>query len=343
MSPRAASAAIVLLLCAIPAHSDIVERTPEWDRPGRVTEKTVFFGEGERDTAEERGEPSPRDKSYAWFWLEKGNNYLLAGLREKAAAAFAKAYAAGGTARIPAGFKRVEILESLGRIEEAIELLERMRQEDLVSNNDHAQAQVLRARLEDQRRKMAVKPAVPYDGRAWVLQTQVERLRYVMDAMQELRAHGVPLAMSMHQYAFHLDEYFLAHPAEPAADGADVLSRIVYENDPAARIPIDRWRIDPASTLVEETVKTDHPQFTGAQWMTLTQEQKIRYVQEAMEVLRQQNVPMARTPTAYVFAVDEMFTEDPELPAGDSVVTMASLLVRTEPEAREVLEALRLK
>ena len=82
---------------------------------------------------------------------------------------------------------------------------------------------------------------------------------------------------------------------------------------------------------------------TGAEWVTLVQDDKLTYVAGAMNTLRSQRVPMKRSLHAYTGELDRMFTRKPELPAWDSVVALASFLYKTEPEARQVLEALRLK
>ena len=69
---------------------------------------------------------------------------------------------------------------------------------------------------------------------------------------------------------------------------------------------------------------------------------KLEYVAGAMTGLQNQHVPMKRSLYAYVDALDKLFTEAPELPASDSVAALASLLYRSEPQAKEVLDALRL-
>ena len=331
------------ILAGAPAFAQ--EAPPAWNAPKPVDENTVFFGEPPREEID-ASRIKPGDKGYAWYWLDKGNSFLLAQKAENAASAFAKAYSDGGTTRVLSGFKLVETYESLGRLEAAVAVLEEMRKKYLVSNEEFGRAQLIRQRLEDQiRQNAAVPPPPAFDGRQWLLQTQTERMKYVVDAAGTLRGHGVPLKDWPQRYVFLLDEYFIVHPEESAENGAEVLARLVYETDRETRIPIDRWRINPDATqIAEQAPEGDgRNRFTGAEWTVLTHEYKMQYVSGAMEMLKNQQVPMQKTAYAYEYEVDQLFTDKPELDATDSVVTLASVLYDTEPEAHEVLEALRLK
>ncbi len=326
-----------------------------WDPPKKVDEHTIFFGENQRPTlssasSNERPEPSPGDKSYPWVLLEKGNNFLLAGHFEKAAAAFAKSYEISGPTRVLSGFKLIEADEKLGRWDEAIAVLEEMKNKYLASTKEFGEATRLRSELEDNKRKNKPesKPAKRV-GREWLFKLSPERMKYVLQGMEVLRAHGVPLKEPAQKYAFRLDEYFIAHPEASADDPAKALATVIYEKDMESRIPIDRWRLSigsvlpttPESQLPTSNLQLRNP-FTGAEWIRLTQNEKMDYVLNAMAVLKNQNVPMKKSAYAYVFSVDRFFTDKPELPASDSVLTLASILYNTEPEAHEVLEAIRL-
>lgn len=346
---RAFLAAFFLFqLLASPSFAQNRSTIP-WDPPKKVDQNTVFFGEKKpTDTIADVGdlEPKPGDKSYAWRLLEQGNNFLLAGHLEKAAAAFSRCYEIGGPTRVLSGFKLIETDEKLGRLEEAIAVLEDMKQKYLVSTKEFGQAVRVRAELEDAKRKTAVekKPA-QLKGREWLFMLQPQRMKYVLDGMEMLRTHGVPLKEPAQQYVFLLDEYFIAFPEAPADDPAPALAVVVYERDPEARLPIDRWRLDPqwVPAAVEGTVPQPKERLTGAEWVLLTHNDKMSYVLGAMEVLKAQNVPLQKSPYAYEYEVDQLFTDKPEFSASDSVVTLASVLYESESEAREVLEALRLQ
>ena len=343
---RGGCAAFLLAGIFLSLAGPAAKAAPAWDPPKPVSENTVFFGEkgpaGQSNGLVEAGQPAPDDKSYPWYWLEKGNGFLLAGHAQKAAVAFENAYAIGGPTRVLSGFKLVEAYETLGRVDEAIAVLEQMRKKYLVSNQEFGQANLLRARLEDQKRKKDwIPPPSPLVGREWLLWTSPERMRYVLDAMEVLRSHGVPLNEPAQKYVFLLDEYFIARPEEPAHDAPEVLARIVYENDSEARVPVDRWRINPKGTLAPPP-PDEAKKFSGAEWITMVHEDKMNYVLGAMAVLKNQQVPMQRSAQAYEYALDELFTRQPELLASDSVVALGSILYDTEPEAREILEALRL-
>jgi hypothetical protein len=215
-----------------------------------------------------------------------------------------------------------------------------MQKKYLASNQEFEQARGIEMRLRDQKRMKAAEPPPPaLTGRTWLPQLSAERMKYVLDAMQTLRNHDIPLKDSAQQYVFRLDEYFIAHPDQPASDGAGILAQIIYENDPSARLSIDRWRY---AKDQPPRVRIPAP-FSGAVWLTLIHDRKMTYVAEAMNILKEQQVPMGRSAYAYEYALDELFTKEPELDASDSVVALASVLNDTEPEARNVLEALRLK
>ena len=320
-----------------------------WDAPKKVDEKTVLFGEKERPfeaVDAEEDEPQPGDKSYAWRLMELGNNFLLAGHLEKAAAAFSKVYEIGGPTRVLSGFKLIEADQKLGRLNDAIAVLEDMKEKYLVSTKEFGEAARLRIELEDAKRKSITeqKPA-RLKGREWLLMLQPQRMKYTLDGMEVLRAHGVPVKEPAQSYVFLLDEYFIAQSEAPADDPASALAVVIYERDADARLPIDRWRRDPqwVPASVEGASPAAKGAFSGADWILLTHNDKMTYVLGAMEVLKTQNVPLQKSPYAYEYEVDQLFTDKPELSASDSVVTLASVLYDTEPEAREVLEAVRLK
>ena len=96
----------LFLLCSTACFSR--ESSPVWDAPKPVREDTILFGEDPQTRKVDPSEPALEDKSYPWYWLEKGNNFLIAGEDEKAAAAFSKCYAAGGATAVLSGFKLVE-------------------------------------------------------------------------------------------------------------------------------------------------------------------------------------------------------------------------------------------
>ena len=323
--------------------------TIPWDSPKKVDEKTVLFGEkgSSSGMAEaDDSEPKPGDKSYAWRLLERGNNFFLAGHMEKAAAAFSKCYGIEGPTRVLSGFKLIEAYEKLGRVDEAIAVLEEMKQKYLVSTKEFGEAVRIRAGLEDAKRRSVIEnKLVQLTGHEWLLMLQPARMKYVLGAMEVLRTHGIPLKEPAHSYAFLLDEYFIAHSDSSADDAPAVLAVVIYERDSEARLPIDRWRRDPSWLPPAEKKAASEPEerLTGAEWVLLTHADKLSYVLGAMEILKAQNVPMQKSPYAYEYAVDQLFTDKPELSASDSVVTLASILYDSEPEAREVLEAIRLK
>ena len=343
-----------IFACPLYAQS---RSAPSWDAPKKVDENTVFFGEKKSllagqsgNSLNERLEPQAGEKSYAWRLLEQGNNFLLAGHLEKASAAFAKCYEVGGPTRVLSGFKRLEALQKLGRWDEALAVLEDLKQKYLVSTKEFGEAVRIRANLEDAKRKSlpTQKPA-KLTGREWLLGLQPERMKFVLQGMDILRAHNIPLKEPAHKYAFRLDEYYIAHPEAPADDPAEALAVVIYELDQDARLPIDRWRLSSSGPGVRSSEAVPTPSFglptalSGAEWVRFTHNEKMDYILDAVQVLKAQNVPLQKTVYAYVYAADQLFTNKPELSASDSVVTLASILFDTEPEAREVLEAIRFK
>ena len=335
MKPPVAALLCALLLCAY-----------SWDVPRAVDPNTVFFGEPEREKKPLTNAPAPSDKSYPWYCLEKGNAHFLAREYERAAIYFKAAFEVPGPTRVLSGFRLVETYDKLGRPDPALEVLAEMERRYLVSPREFAEAKHIQMALLDQKRKGLVeKIKPPFTGREWVRQLQPWRLRYVLDAMDELRRHGIPLKESAQGYTFLLDEYFLARPDAPAGDAAEAFAEFLYDHDADARLAIDRWRMNPEGTVTEEAKAFDRRpnKLTGAEWITMVQQDKLDYVSGAIEVLKNQRVPMEKGAYAYADALDKLFTENPELPASDSVVALGSLLRNTEPEAREVLEALRLE
>ncbi len=317
-----------------------------WDPAKPVDTDTLLFGETPREKKALSGAPDPSDKSYPWYCLEKGNGHFLNREYDRASIYFKAAYDVPGPTRVISGFRLIEAYQKLDQTDLALETLAEMEKKYLVSSGEFREATRLRLALMDRKRKDdAPKGPAPFTGKDWLAKLQDWRIRYVLDAMDELRRHGIPLKEEAQHYVFLLDEYFTVDPAAPAGDAVRTLADLVYERDPDARLSIDRWRMNPESTLTEEArIQDAQPRkLTGAEWVTMVHEDKMEYVSEAMKVLKGQRVPMENGAYAYTEQLDRLFTEKPELPAFDSVQAMASLLYDTEPEARKVLEALRLE
>ncbi len=326
-----------------------------WDSPIPVNPKSVFFGETAREKEqkyEEERVPARDDKSYPWYYLEKGNGHFLKAEYERAEASYREAYSVGGPTRVLSGFKLVETLEKMGRVDSALEALDDLEKKYLVSPREFQEAKKMRMDFLDKKRKGAHEKKIPsLTGREWLLQLSEWRIHFVLTAMDYLRNQNVPVKESYQKYIFILDEYFLAHPEESASSPPDVLAVIIYERDPEARAAIDRWKrnLEFGVTGTEfvdkpsKTINSVQTAFTGAEWITMVHEDKLKYVSEAMEMLARQRVPMRKSLYAYVDALDKLFTEKPELRADDSVIALASYLYQTEPEARNILEALRLE
>jgi hypothetical protein len=326
--------------------------TLEWEKPSPVDTRTVFFGEPAVDKKEDPAAPRPGDKSYPWYCVDKGNEHFLNGEYEKAVHFFKAAYAVPGPTRVLSGFRLIDAYDRLNWADSALDVLDEMERKYLVSTREFREAKSLRQGLEDKRRRNLVhKKIEPFTGREWVKQVSEWRLRWVLGAMDELRRHGVPLKEQAHGYTFLLEEYFLANPSAPAQDAVTAFAEFLYGRDPDTRLPIDRWRHLKSSevgarsseNVLRPPTSELRAKLTGAQWITMTHEDKMEYVQGALAVLKDQRVPMQKDVFAYTDALDILFTSKPELPAADSVVALASLLYETEPQAREILEAIRLK
>jgi hypothetical protein len=335
-----------LVLLILFPQACLAGRSYTWDTPKPVDPNTGFFGETQEPEKALSEKPEPGDKSYPWYYLDKGNKHTLANELEKAEASYREAFSVSGPTRVLSGFKLVETLQRMGRVDTALETLDMMEQKYLVSTREFGEAKRLRTAILDEKRKGGVeKKAGPFTGREWVKQISAWRVKFALEGMDTLRAHGIPLKESYQGYVFLLEEHFLAHPDEDASKPAEVLAALVYERDGSSRIPIDQWRADPDKLPIPEPAGAGErpPKITGAEWITLVHNEKMEYVAGAMEILRNQHVPMKRSLYGYVDALDKLFTEKPELSASDSVVALASFLYGTEPEARQVLEALRLE
>ncbi len=322
--------------------------TLRWDSPKPIDPNTTLLTELERPPKKLPDEPKPTDKSYAWYYLEKGNSYLLEGDKIKAASFFREAYRTPSPARVISGFKLVDTLEELGYVDEAIRIIDEMYDKFLVSTREFGEAKRVRMRLEDKKRQLSSgnPSAGKMMGKDWLYQVSTWRNEYTLKAMDVLRKYEIPLLHPAYHYAFLMDEYFLMHPDVSADDGAEILATIVYQEDVKAREAIDRWRQNPSAAVVPHIAaqrKEHQGKILGADWVRMIHDDKMKYVAEAMEALKKQGVPMKKTNYAYVYAVDELFTDKPELPAYDSVVALATILYETEPEARRILEALRLE
>ena len=342
---RTDTALTALAILFVP-HLCFAGRTYNWDPPTPVNPNTVFFGEAPSPEKTVPGKPAPGDKSYPWYYLERGNNHTLAGELEKAQASYREAYSVPGSTRVLSGFKLVETLRKMGLVDSALETLDGMEKKYLGSTREFAEAKHLRiARLDEKRKGAVEKKTPPFTGREWVQEIQSWRLKFILEAMESLRARGIPLKESTQGYVFLLEEYFLAHPEAPASDPTAVLATLVYERDMSARSAIDRWRAAPDKVPVSVPAEISKlpKKITGAEWITLIHTEKMEYVAGAMAALQNQRVPMKRSLYGYVDALDKLFTEKPELPASDSVVALASFLYESEPKARQVLEALRLE
>jgi len=321
-------------------------RKYEWDSPAPVKPDTVLFGEEAVPEEPAPELPKPGDKSYPWYYLDKGNDHVLAGEYDRAVVSYQKVYSVPGPTRVLSGFKLVETLQTMKHFDAALKVLDEMEKKYLVSAREAGEAKRVRMDVLDARRSGAVEIKAPRStGRDWLRQLSVPRVKYVLQGMDILHARGVPLKESYQGYVFLLDEYFSVHPEADASDPAETLAVLVYERDKSSRLPIDRWRADPNKAPVPkpDAMEGRLQKITGAEWITLVQDDKLAYVAGAMNTLRNQRVPMKRSLHAYTSELDRMFTRKPELPACDSVVALASFLYKTEPEARQVLEALRLK
>ncbi len=339
-------AVLVFMLALISSAALAANRSSyTWDPAKPVDANTLLFGESSREKKDPSDAPDASEKSYPWYCLEKGNAHFLNREYEKASIFFKAAYAVPGPTRVMSGFRLIDAYQKLDWVDLALETLDGMEKKYLASPREFREATRLRMELEDRKRRGAApRKLPPLTGHQWVLNLQEWRLHYVLGAMDQLHRHGVPLKEEAQGYVFLLDEYFIAHPETPADDAVKVLTDLVYERDIDARIPIDRWHGDPEGTTTEESkIQDSRPKFTGAEWVTMTHEDKLDYVSEAMAVLKDQRVPMEKELYAYVDELDSLFTEKPELPAFDSVRAMASMLYDTETEARKVLEALRLE
>ncbi len=337
--------ALVCALVLIPSATLGARSSYTWDPAAPVDTNTLLFGESPRVKKELSDVPDPSEKSYPWYCLEKGNDHFLNREYEKASIYFKAAYAVPGPTRVMSGFRLIDAYQKLDWVDLALDVLDGMEKKYLVSSREFREATRLRMELVDRKRR-GIRPRklAPLTGREWVLKLQEWRLRYVLGAMDKLRRHGVPLKEEAQGYGFLLDEYFIAHPETAADDAVKVLTDLVYERDIDARIPIDRWHGDPEGTVTEEAkVQEDRPKFTGAEWVTLIHEDKMDYVSGALKVLINQRVPMEKNLYAYVDAMDMFFTEKPEFPAYDSVKALATILYETEPEARKMIDVLRLE
>jgi len=341
------SSALVFALILVPCAALGANRSSyQWDKAKAVDSNTLLFGESPREKKVLSEAPDPSERSYPWYCLEKGNEHYLNREYDKASIYFKAAYAVPGPTRVISGFRLIDAYQKSDWVDLALETLTEMEKKYLVSPREFREATRLRMDLVDRKRKgSAPKKPSPLTGREWLLHLEDWRLHYVLSAMDKLRQHGIPLKEEAYGYVFLLDEYFTAQPETPADDAPKVLADLVYERDIDARIPIDRWRMYPDGTLTEEAkAAKDQPKdFTGAEWVTMVHEDKLDYVSGAMSVLKNQRVPMEKELYAYTDALDALFTEKPELSASDSVRALASLLYETEPEARKVLEALRLE
>jgi hypothetical protein len=336
-----AAAAFFLSGPSVPAS----QKTYTWDPPVPVTAESVFFGEAPREKMPS-DVPAPGDKRYPWYCLEKGSEHFLKREYDKAVVFFRAAYRVPGPSRTASGFRLAEAYQALDQNEDALDVVNEMERHDLVGPSERAQAQRLKMALLDRLRRAPAKKEEPaFTGKEWLLQLSDWRMRYVLDGMNALRRHGIPLKEPAQRYVFLLDDHFLKDPTRPASDPVRTMAAFLYDYDPDTRLPIDRWRMNPEGTVTDEAKAFDLApnKLTGAEWITMTHEDKLEYVEQAMRVLQDQQVPMKKGVYAYVEAVDELFTAKPELPAYDPVVALASYLHEAETPAREVLEALRLR
>lgn len=318
----------------------------KWDSPAPITPRTSFYGEKPREDQDAIGRPPRTDKSYPWFYLQKGAQHVLEGDHEAAAACFREAYQVGGPTRVTSGFRLLEELKELGRADEALDLLDEMENRYLTSTREIAEGHKWKQVFLDMKRRTKEVPEIPpMTGKEWLLQLQPWRLQFVLEGMEELRRHGVPLKETAYRYVFLLDEFYMAHPDQPAVDAPSCLAELIYRRDEEARLPINRWRINPEYTLTEEASSFDRRanKMTGADWVVLIHTDKMAYTREAMEVLARQQVPMEKSLYGYVDALDKFFTDHPESPAADGAVALGSYLYQHEPDARKVLDALRLE
>ena len=345
------SSTLLFALLLVPCASFGANRSSyQWDKAKPVDADTLLFGESPKKEddvgAIHESPPDPSERGYPWYCLEKGNERYLNREYDKATIFFKAAYAVPGPTRVISGFRLIDAYQKLDWVDPALEVLSEMEKKYLVSPREFREATRLRMDLEDRKRKGAApKKMSPLTGREWLLHLEDWRLHYVLGAMDKLRQYGIPLQEEAQGYVFLLDEFFTAQPETPADDAPKVLADLVYERDIEARIPIDRWRMYREGALTEEAkAAMGRPKdFTGAEWVTMVHDDKLDYVTGAIKLLKDQNVPMEKEVYAYTDALDALFTEKPELSASDSVRALASVLYETEPEARKVLEALRLE
>jgi len=79
-------------------------------------------------------------------------------------------------------------------------------------------------------------------GRDWQGLSRLEKGLFVFQAVQALKAYGVPLSQAPAEYTEWMDEVVMDHPAAMSVKAKNLLAAVIYENEPDCREALDRLK-----------------------------------------------------------------------------------------------------
>jgi hypothetical protein len=92
--------------------------------------------------------------------------------------------------------------------------------------------------------------------------------------------------------------------------------------------------------LPANRLSADPDRLSSQEWSAIPESHKMEFVQMAVYALQDRKVPLKKTPKEYLRDVNDLYAKNPDMAATAISVIVPSLVYKTEPESRKVLDEL---
>ena len=79
---------------------------------------------------------------------------------------------------------------------------------------------------------------------------------------------------------------------------------------------------------------------TREEWFAIPDSNKTEFVLMAINQLEFEKVPITKTPKEYVKEINEVYIKKPDLPETSISILLPSIIYKTEPSSREIIDKL---
>ncbi len=94
------------------------------------------------------------------------------------------------------------------------------------------------------------------------------------------------------------------------------------------------------ATLSLNPLLADPDRMTSKEWFAIRDNDRMEFVQMAMNQLQDQNVPLSKTASEYLKDINDLFAQKPDMPAAAISVVLPSIVYKTEPGSRVIMDKL---